>query len=47
MADDTIDTAELTRLKIERVPSETFLWNGYRYGHVRDAIAAARREEKK
>ena len=37
------ETAELERYGIVRVPAETFLWNGYRYTHVRDALAAARR----
>jgi hypothetical protein len=47
MTDNSIDNAELARLNIERVPSETFLWGGYRYGNARDAIAAAKRGEKK
>jgi hypothetical protein len=47
MTNNSIDNAELARLKIERVPTETFLWSGYRYGNARDAIAAARRGEKK
>ena len=36
-------TAELKRLGIERVPTDVFLWGGFRYSHARDAIAAARR----
>jgi hypothetical protein len=46
MNDNGIDHAELTRLGIERVQSESFHWGGYRYGNARDAIAAARRGGK-
>jgi hypothetical protein len=42
-----VDDAELARLGIERVPTETFLWNGYRYSNARDAIAAAGRGHKR
>jgi hypothetical protein len=44
---DVIDEAELARLGIERVPGETFLWGGYRYSNLRDAIAAANRAAKR
>ena len=37
------ESAELERYGIVRVPADTFLWNGYRYSHVRDALAAAKR----
>ncbi|HET9812406.1 MAG TPA: hypothetical protein VFP57_01950 [Sphingomicrobium sp.] len=47
MNPDTIDQAELARLGITRVPTEHFLWNGYRYGNARDAVAAATREPKR
>lgn len=40
------EQAELDRYGIERVPSETFLWGGYRYSHARDALAAAKRAVK-
>lgn len=40
---DPTDAAELERYGIVRVPSETFTWNGYRYTHARDALAAAKR----
>lgn len=30
---------------IERVPVDYFHWNGYRYGTLKDALAAARRAE--
>lgn len=46
MNDHVIDQAELTRLGIERVQSESFCWGGYRYSNARDAIAAARRGGK-
>jgi hypothetical protein len=39
------DDTELTRLGIERVPADTFLWGGFRYSSARDAVAAARREQ--
>ena len=48
MADNhQIDDAELARLGIRRVPSETFHWGDFRYAHIRDALAAARGAEKK
>ena len=42
-ANDQPDAAELERYGLVRVPADTFTWNGYRYTHVRDALAAARR----
>ena len=45
-APDKTDQAELDRYGIERVPSDIYLWGGYRYSNARDAIAAARREAK-
>lgn len=30
---------------IARVPVDYFHWNGYRYGSLKDAVAAARRAE--
>jgi hypothetical protein len=44
-ANEHIDEAELARHGIERVPADHFLWNGYRYGNARDALAAAKREQ--
>jgi hypothetical protein len=44
---DAPDPKELERYGIVRVPADTFQWNGYRYSHVRDALAAARREAAK
>lgn len=41
-----VDQAELDRYGIERVPADVFLWGGYRYSNVRDAIAAAKRGAK-
>lgn len=40
---DKIDDAELVRLGIERVRTESFRWGGYRYTNASDAIAAAKR----
>lgn len=37
---------ELGRYGIERVPADAFLWQGYRYTHARDALAAAKRADK-
>ena len=48
MSSDTqTDEAELARLGIERLKTEAFLWGGYRYSNARDAIAAAKRAEKR
>jgi hypothetical protein len=44
---DKAESAELKRYGIVRVPADTFVWNGYRYTHARDALAAARRDEVK
>ena len=46
-ATDTTDAKELERYGIVRVPADTFVWNGYKYSHVRDALAAARRSPAK
>lgn len=40
------DERELSRHGIKRVPADVFLWEGYRYTSVRDALAAAKRAEK-
>jgi hypothetical protein len=45
--DNQIDEMELARLGIKRVQSDIFLWGDYRYGNIRDAIAAAKREDKR
>lgn len=45
--DNHIDETELARLGIKRVETDIFLWGEYRYGNLRDALAAARREEKR
>lgn len=42
-ATDQPSAKELERYGIVRVPADTYLWNGYRYSHVRDALAAAKR----
>lgn len=41
------DAKELERYGIVRVPAETFEWNGYRYTHATDALAAAKRASAK
>lgn len=43
---DKVDQAELDRYGIERVPADVYLWGGYRYSTVRDALAAAKRNAK-
>ena len=45
--DNHIDETALARLGIKRVQADIFLWGEYRYGNLRDAIAAAKREEKR
>ena len=45
--DNQIDETELARLGIKRVQADIFLWGEYRYGNIRDAIAAAKRGEKR
>ena len=47
MNNNEVDEAELARLRIKRVPADVFVWGEFRYGNARDAIAAARRGEKK
>ena len=44
---DHAESTELERYGIVRVPTATFLWNGYRYTHARDALAAAQRGNAK
>ena len=43
---DQVEQAELDRYGIQRVPTDTFLWGGYRYSNARDALAAAKRSAK-
>ena len=38
---------QLERYGIERVPADVFVWSGYRYTNASDAIAAARRAERR
>jgi hypothetical protein len=47
MNDNLIDENEIARLGIERVKTEVFLWNGFRYSNAHDAIAAAKRGDSK
>jgi formate-dependent nitrite reductase cytochrome c552 subunit len=35
--------SELDQYGITRVPADVFLWGGYRYSQVHDALAAAKR----
>jgi len=41
------EDAELERLGIQRVETVSYSWGGYRYTNARDAIAAAKRAEKR
>jgi hypothetical protein len=43
---DKVEQAELDRYGIQRVPTDTYLWGGYRYSNARDALAAAKRSAK-
>ena len=43
---DKVEQAELDRYGIQRVPTDTYLWRGYRYSNARDALAAAKRSAK-
>lgn len=45
--DNQIDEVELARLGIKRVQADIFLWGEYRYSNLRDALAAAKRGERK
>lgn len=45
--DKHFDETELARLGIKRVQADIFHWGEYRYSNLRDALAAARREEKR
>lgn len=47
MNNNAIDQAQLDRLGIKRIPTEVFVWGEFRYSNAHDAVAAARREEKK
>ena len=47
MNDNVIDEVELARLGIQRVQVEAFVWGGFRYNNARDAVAAAKRGDKK
>lgn len=43
---DKVEQTELDRYGIERVPSDIYLWGGYRYSNARDALAGAKRDAK-
>jgi hypothetical protein len=40
------DQAELDKYGVVRVPTDVFLWGGYRYSNASDALAAAKRGMK-
>ena len=45
--DNQIDEVELARLGIKRVQADTFQWGDFRYSNIRDAIAAAKRGDRR
>ena len=45
--DNHIDEVELARLGIRRVETHVFQWGEYIYTNLRDALAAARRAERR
>jgi hypothetical protein len=45
--DNQVDEVELARLGIKRVQADTFTWGDYRYSNLRDAIAAAKRGDRR
>jgi hypothetical protein len=45
--DNHVDEIELARLGIRRVQANIFLWGEYRYANLRDALAAAKRGDRK
>lgn len=40
---EPVPQSELDRYGIERVPADVYLWQGYRYSNLADALAAAKR----
>ncbi|MCL6741198.1 hypothetical protein LZ518_08650 [Sphingomonas sp. RB56-2] len=45
--DNHVDEMELARLGIKRIQSSIFAWGEYRYSNLRDAIAAAKRGDRR
>ncbi len=45
--DNQVDETALARLGIKRIQTDIFLWGEYRYSNLRDAMAAAKQEEKR
>ena len=45
--DNQIDETAVARHGIKRIEADIFQWGEYRYGNLRDAIAAAKREDKR
>jgi len=44
--DKKAQQAELDSFGIKRVPTDVFLWGGYRYSNASDALAAAKRSTR-
>lgn len=40
---DLVSKTELEKYGIVTVPTDVFMWGGYRYTNARDALAAAKR----
>ena len=45
--DNHVDDMELARLGIKHIQADIFLWGEYRYTNLRDAIAAAKRGDRR
>jgi hypothetical protein len=45
--DNQVDEMELARLGIKRVQTDSFHYGEYRYTNLRDALAAAKRGQKR
>ena len=45
--DNHIDEMQLARLGIKQVQNDIFLWGEYRYANLREAIAAAKRGDRR
>lgn len=43
---EPVPLSELDRYGIERVPADVYVWQGFRYSNVPDALAAANRDAK-
>jgi hypothetical protein len=45
--DNHVDEMELARLGIKRIQEDIFAWGQYRYHNLREAIAAARKGDRR